>query len=190
MFLSLLAAAVLTACGGGDDDDRNLPEETRPQDSRSFAPADPTATTFDALTAAPGDAVDNATTSRWAGVLDDAAYRIEVPANWNGKLVMYAHGYAGTGSALAITNPSIRRHLIQNGYAWAASSYTKKTPTRWRWRSTASPTPAAGRWRRRSASTSSATPWAATSRRRPSRRRRSPRPTTGSGTTAPCPCAA
>src|SRR5512133_2049285 len=38
---------------------------------------------------------------------------------------MYAHGYAGTGSVLGITNPSIRRYLVQNGYAWAASSYSK-----------------------------------------------------------------
>jgi hypothetical protein len=124
MFLSLLAAAALAACGGGGDD--NAPEETRVQDSRnSFAPADATATTFAALAAAAGDTVDNATTSRWAGVLNGAAYRIEVPANWNGRLVMYAHGYAGEGNALAVSNPSIRRHLVQNGYAWAASSYSK-----------------------------------------------------------------
>ncbi|MFZ3209674.1 MAG: hypothetical protein WA140_12740 [Geobacteraceae bacterium] len=38
---------------------------------------------------------------------------------------MYAHGYVGDGAALSITNPSIRRYLIQNGYAWAASSYSK-----------------------------------------------------------------
>ncbi|KPU87971.1 alpha/beta hydrolase, partial [Variovorax paradoxus] len=102
------------------------PEERRAQDDRnSFAPADPTATTFAALAAAAGDTVDNATTSRWAGVLGGAAYRVEVPSNWNGKLVMYAHGYAGEGNVLAVSNPSIRRYLIQNGYAWAASSYSK-----------------------------------------------------------------
>jgi hypothetical protein len=38
---------------------------------------------------------------------------------------MYAHGYAGTGAILSVNAPSIRRYLIQNGYAWAASSYTK-----------------------------------------------------------------
>ena len=65
------------------------------------------------------------TTSRWAGVLNGASYRVEVPANWNGKLVMYAHGYAGEGAALRVDNPPTRRHLIQNGYAWAASSYSK-----------------------------------------------------------------
>jgi len=102
------------------------PEERRAQDDRnSFAPADAAATTFAALAAAAGDTVDNATTSRWAGVLGGAAYRVEVPSNWNGKLVMYAHGYAGEGNVLAVSNPSIRRYLIQNGYAWAASSYSK-----------------------------------------------------------------
>jgi hypothetical protein len=44
---------------------------------------------------------------------------------WNGKLVMYAHGYAGTGAAVAAQDPLIRRYLIQQGYAWAASSYAK-----------------------------------------------------------------
>jgi len=38
---------------------------------------------------------------------------------------MYAHGYAGTGPELNARPPSIRRYLIQNGYAWAASSYAK-----------------------------------------------------------------
>lgn len=71
------------------------------------------------------DTVDMSTTSRWSGVLNGAAYRVEVPANWNGKLVMYAHGYAGTGAAVGVSNPSIRRYLIENGYAWAASSYAK-----------------------------------------------------------------
>ncbi|MDH6168924.1 hypothetical protein M2282_004088 [Variovorax boronicumulans] len=102
------------------------PEETRVQDTRnSFAPADPSATTFAALKADASDAIDNATTSRWAGMLGGAQYHVEVPAAWNGKLVMYAHGYAGETNVLSVSDPSIRRFLIQNGYAWAASSYSK-----------------------------------------------------------------
>ncbi|WPG35078.1 alpha/beta hydrolase [Variovorax sp. EBFNA2] len=102
------------------------PEETRVQDTRNaFAPADPSATTFAALNADASDLVDNTTTSRWAGMLGGAQYHVEVPANWNGKLVMYAHGYAGESNLLSVNNPSIRRYLIQNGYAWAASSYSK-----------------------------------------------------------------
>jgi pimeloyl-ACP methyl ester carboxylesterase len=121
--IALAGTAALVACGGSDDPP--VPEETRAQDTRTFTPAEPTATTFTAMSAQAGDTVAMSTTSRWAGVLNGAAYRVEVPANWNGKLVMYAHGYAGTGAALAVSNPSIRRYLIQNGYAWAASSYSK-----------------------------------------------------------------
>ncbi len=121
--LALASTAFLVACGGSDDPP--APEETRAQDTRTFSPADPTATTFTAMAAAAGDVTDMSTTSRWAGVLGGASYRVEVPANWNGKLVMYAHGYAGTGNLVGVQNPSIRRYLVQNGYAWAASSYAK-----------------------------------------------------------------
>ena len=123
-FAVLAGAALLAACGGGGDDPVAVvpapvvPEETRTHDSRTFAPLDPTATTFAAMTN------QVAVTSRWAGVLNGAAYRVEVPANWNGKLVMYAHGFRGEGSTLTVSDPSIRRHLIESGYAWAASSYS------------------------------------------------------------------
>ena len=120
--LALASTAFLVACGGSDDPP--APEETRAQDTRTFT-ADATATTFAAMSTQPGDVTDMSTTSRWAGVLGGAGYLVEVPANWNGKLVMYAHGYRGTGAALTTSAPSIRRYLIQNGYAWAASSYAK-----------------------------------------------------------------
>jgi pimeloyl-ACP methyl ester carboxylesterase len=58
-------------------------------------------------------------------VLNGAAFRIEVPSEWNGKLVMYAHGFRGDTEILTVTNPPIRRHLVENGYAWAASSYSR-----------------------------------------------------------------
>lgn len=57
------------------------------------------------------------------GTLNGSLYRMEVPNNWNGGLVMYAHGYNGEGGQLSVSNPSIRQHLIAGGYAWAASSY-------------------------------------------------------------------
>lgn len=123
---ALAGLTLLAACGGSDDDPvPPPPEESRPQDTRVFSPANPAATTFAAMAAAAGDTVDMSTTSRWAGVLNGAAYLVEVPTNWNGKLVMYAHGYAGTGATLNVGPPSIRRYLVQNGYAWAASSYAK-----------------------------------------------------------------
>lgn len=105
------------------------PEETRVQDTRtSFAPsaADAAATTFPALASDAADKVDNSKTSRWSGVLGGALYHVEVPEAWNGKLVMYAHGYRGEGNQLYVDDaPGMRRYLIQQGYAWAASSYSK-----------------------------------------------------------------
>ena len=123
--LSALAlAALLSACGGGDEILNPIPEETRTQDSRQFTTG-AVATTFSAMAAAPGDGVDMATTTRLAGVLGGAAYRVEIPVNWNGRLVMWAHGFRGEGPNLTVDNPPFRRHLIQQGYAWAASSYSK-----------------------------------------------------------------
>ncbi len=132
--LAAIAAAVfLASCGGSDDDAPPAPEETRAQDARVFTPVP-----LDNTTAYP-DYVAGATgpnfaamagvavpTNRWAGVLNGASYRIEMPTTgWNGKLVMYAHGYRGTTLTPTTGNPSIRKYLIENGYAWAASSYAK-----------------------------------------------------------------
>ena len=114
--LSVLAALALTACGGGDDGPPQ-PEEVRAQDSRQFT-VDQTRLPFPALAGAPE-------TDRWWGVLEGAGYRVEVPKNWNGMLVMYAHGYGGTGPAVTVSDAPIRAHLIAQGYAWAASSFSK-----------------------------------------------------------------
>ncbi|WP_119155115.1 alpha/beta hydrolase [Caldimonas tepidiphila] len=116
---ALLAVGLLQACGGGDDaapPAAAQPEETREQDKRVFT-MNAQALPFDALADAPE-------TDRWWGLLGKSGYRIEVPRNWNGMLVMYAHGYNGIGAELRVTPPSIRRHLIEQGYAWAASSYS------------------------------------------------------------------
>lgn len=59
----------------------------------------------------------------YTGIRDGAAYRVEVPKKWNGKLVVYAHGYRGTGNVVYVDNPALRAHYIATGYAWAASSY-------------------------------------------------------------------
>jgi pimeloyl-ACP methyl ester carboxylesterase len=73
----------------------------------------------------PFAALPGTSTTRLFGVHGGAGYRIEVPDNWNGELVVYAHGFRGTGLELTINNPSIRAYLVRNGYAWAASSYGK-----------------------------------------------------------------
>ncbi len=61
------------------------------------------------------------------GVHKGAGYRMEVPADWNGDLVMWAHGFRGTGTELFF-NPEelpFREYLLENGYAWGMSTYTK-----------------------------------------------------------------
>lgn len=75
------------------------------------------------------------------GQYDGGLYRIEIPDNWNGELVLAAHGFtttAGpTGDLLSVgfdspqasyafmpgIPPEFRSHLIGRGFAWAASSY-------------------------------------------------------------------
>jgi hypothetical protein len=54
-----------------------------------------------------------------------AGYRFEVPDNWNGRLVMWAHGFRGTGLELTVDNHPLRDLLIPYGYAWASSSYSR-----------------------------------------------------------------
>ncbi len=136
---SATLSTLTTAAAAGTSLVAALPrEETRGQDTDPYTinAADAAATTFAALPVAAGDTVDVTTTQRVAGRLASydnntaspfAAYRIEVPSNWNGELVMYAHGYAGEGAVLAGNNASIRRHLVQSGYAWAASGYSKNS---------------------------------------------------------------
>jgi pimeloyl-ACP methyl ester carboxylesterase len=61
------------------------------------------------------------------GPYDGGIYRIEIPNNWNGELMLSAHGFVAnggaTGSRLRVGLPAIRQHLIEQGFAWAASSY-------------------------------------------------------------------
>ena len=67
------------------------------------------------------------------GRYDGGVYRVEVPDNWNGELVLWAHGYVANagaqGSRLRVGFPGsgqgspFRAHLVTSGYAWAASSY-------------------------------------------------------------------
>ncbi len=71
----------------------------------------------------PFEAIPGAT-AYW-GVHSGAGYRIEVPDDWNGELVIWAHGYFGTGLELEVENHPLRPLLISQGYAWAASSYSR-----------------------------------------------------------------
>ena len=62
-----------------------------------------------------------------AGSLPDGAtYLIEVPAHWNGTLLLYSHGYVVPGSpnpAHDVGDPATRAFLLGHGFALAGSSY-------------------------------------------------------------------
>jgi len=64
---------------------------------------------------------------RYQGALEGADYVINVPPEWNGGLVMFAHGYEGEGpySGMVQGEP-LDTHLTERGYAWAASGYRSK----------------------------------------------------------------
>ncbi|MEQ7128294.1 hypothetical protein ABN034_27705 [Actinopolymorpha sp. B11F2] len=64
----------------------------------------------------------------YAGSIDGAEYRVEVPQNWNGTLVLFSHGYYIEGVfdpdqvALSV-RPETESWLLDHGYALAASDY-------------------------------------------------------------------
>lgn len=62
------------------------------------------------------------------GELGGAAYRIDIPAGWNGELVVNAHGYepAGSPRTLPLPFPSGMEPLLAQGYAIAMSAYSEQ----------------------------------------------------------------
>lgn len=61
------------------------------------------------------------------GELRGAGWQVEVPSKWNGDLVMWAHGFRGNDTTLFFNGAEVpfREWLLENGYAWAASTYSK-----------------------------------------------------------------
>ena len=53
---------------------------------------------------------------------DGAAWIADVPANWNGTLLLYSHGYGPLNAADA-PDPTTQQALLGMGYAMAGSSY-------------------------------------------------------------------
>jgi len=66
------------------------------------------------------------TVESYSGVINGATYKIFKPTAWNGKLVMYAHGYSFMGSPLQSEDPDFQnkmRVFLDKGFAVAASDY-------------------------------------------------------------------
>ena len=67
------------------------------------------------------------TPGRYEGVLGNAPYLINVPPDWNGGLVIFAHGYEGEVPGTGTLHGSpIDQHVERRGYASAASGYRAK----------------------------------------------------------------
>ena len=61
------------------------------------------------------------------GVHEGADYVISLPPQWNGGLVMFAHGYEGEGPGNGnVRGSPLDFYLREHGYAWAASGYRSK----------------------------------------------------------------
>ena len=69
----------------------------------------------------------HAQTSRTiTGVLSDGAtWMAEVPIKWNGKALLYAHGYDSSQRALESAPAVVRAELLKKGYALVASAYPR-----------------------------------------------------------------
>ena len=72
------------------------------------------------------DVLHTATGLVETGILDDAAYRIDVPAKWNRSLVVFYHGYAETPYSYHPKNPLTdqSRPMLERGYAVIQSAYS------------------------------------------------------------------
>lgn len=79
----------------------------------------------------PFDPLPGTQTETLWGVTLGAGFRIEVPEAWNGSLVLWAKGFPGfcleaddPDCALKPIDPPFRRWLVNNGFAWATTTYS------------------------------------------------------------------
>jgi hypothetical protein len=63
-----------------------------------------------------------------SGVLEGAPYRVDIPANWNGELVMQLHGFEPIGTPRATPKPLGEEapSFLAAGYAVAQSSFASQ----------------------------------------------------------------
>lgn len=131
----LLALALLpAACGGGARTTDVLGAASTTAPPATATPAPPAVRTPKMLPVTPVsiqyEVIDPAFEAlpgarALHGKYEGGGYRIEVPDAWNGEVVYYAHGFRGNPPQLTIDLPPLREYLIERGYAWAASSYSK-----------------------------------------------------------------
>jgi len=60
------------------------------------------------------------------GTIENAAYRIQIPQNWNRGLLMYAHGYRPRGGTWFPLNAGFSSIFLDRGFAVAESGYSRQ----------------------------------------------------------------
>jgi len=113
--LSISLAAFAIACGS----DANSSSSAKPLPSPVTVRQEPDGVTlgdpaFEPLEGASAD----------FGTLGGSVYQVEMPDDWNGRLVLFMHGYGELGPETRASAPAIRTSLVLNGYAWGASSFS------------------------------------------------------------------
>jgi len=119
LMLSLVVAPQIAAAAEPPVCSPPVPSPTQPGYLIVDPDCDVSGAPFVPLTNAAGQPLSEVFT----GIRDGAAFRIEVPLNWNGDLALWAHGFRGTGTVVFVDNPGLRAHFVARGFAWAASSY-------------------------------------------------------------------
>lgn len=109
-----ITAATATGCGSSAS-----PAATKPIPSPVTVRQEPEGVTlgdpaFEALAGARAD----------YGRLGGTVYQIEMPDDWNGRLVLFMHGFEELRPQAGVSPPGIRTYLIEHGYAWGASSFS------------------------------------------------------------------
>ena len=83
-----------------------------------------TAVTFVLASAAPGaTAASGASTHDTGSLADGATWVADVPASWNGTIILYSHGF-GPLTAQDAPDPATQADLLGLGYALVGSSYS------------------------------------------------------------------
>lgn len=128
--LALVSSVALAACTEGSGRDRA--ESTTTTATRTMSPLrdrplpppvsvrdrpDGVALADPAFEALPGAHAE-------FGTLGGAVYQIEMPDQWNGRVVLWMHGFEDLAPEANATAPDFRRYLIAHGFAWAASSFS------------------------------------------------------------------
>jgi hypothetical protein len=85
------------------------------------------AATTGTATAASPTCTNAAVTCMTGTAADGSTFKAEVPADWNGTLLLYSHGYVPSfvpnPPADTWRNRTVADHLLAEGYALAGSSY-------------------------------------------------------------------